>query len=49
MTLEEASISEKLQVSHLYAFECVVYFHVPNEKRTNIECLKISWRIKQLK
>ena len=35
--LEEAFIDVKLEVGHLRIFVCLVYIHVPNEKRTKME------------
>ena len=34
---EEAFIGEKLEVRHLKIFGCLVYIHVPKEKRTKME------------
>jgi hypothetical protein len=36
-TLEEAFIEVKLEVNHLRIFGCIVYIHVPKEKRTELE------------
>ena len=35
-SLEEAFSGEKLEVSHLRIFGCLVYIHIPNEKRTKL-------------
>ena len=37
MTLEKAYTNVKLEVSHLRIFGCLVYIHVPKEKRTKLE------------
>ena len=37
MTLEEAFIGDKPEFGHLRIFECLVYCHVPVEKRMNLE------------
>jgi hypothetical protein len=36
-TPEEAFTGEKLEVGHLRIFGCLVYIHVPKEKRTKME------------
>ena len=36
-TPEEAFIGEKAEVGHLRIFGCLVYIHVPKEKRTKME------------
>jgi hypothetical protein len=36
-TPEEAFTSEKPQVAHLCVFDCPIYIHIPNEKRTKLE------------
>ena len=37
MTLEEAFIGVKPDVGHLRIFGCLVYIHVPKEKRMKLE------------
>ena len=37
MTLEEAFTSEKPEIDHLRIFGCLVYVHVPREKRTKLD------------
>ena len=36
-TPKEAFISEKLEVGHLRIFGCLVYIHLPKEKRTKMD------------
>ena len=36
-TLEEMFIGEKSEVSHLKIFSCLVYLHVPKEKRSKLD------------
>jgi hypothetical protein len=36
-TLEEVFIRKKPKVGHLRIFGCIVFIHVPKEKRTNLE------------
>ena len=36
-TLEEAFTGVKLDVSHLRIFGCLMYIHVPKEKRSKLE------------
>ena len=37
ITLEEAFTGEKPEISHLRIFGCLVYIHVPQEKRTKLD------------
>jgi transposase InsO family protein len=37
ITLEEAFTAVKPEVGHFKIFGCLVYFHVPNEKRTKLD------------
>jgi 5'-3' exoribonuclease 2 len=37
MTPKEKFISKKPNVSHLKAFSCIAYVHVPDEKRSKLE------------
>ena len=37
ITPEEAFTGEKLDISHLRIFGCLVYIHVPREKRTKLD------------
>ena len=37
MTPEEAYSGVKPDVNHLWIFGCLVYFHVPSDKRTKLE------------
>ena len=39
-TLEEAFIVMKLEIWHLRVFGCLVYVHIPKEKRTKIDSSK---------
>ena len=36
-TLEEAFIGVRPEIGHLRIFGCLVYIHVPKEKRTKLE------------
>ena len=36
-TRQEVFTSEKLDISHLRIFGCLVYIHIPKEKRTKME------------
>jgi len=36
-TLEELFTGKKLEVSHLIIFGCLVYVHVPKEKRSKLD------------
>ena len=36
-TLEEVFSGNKLEVSHLIMFGCLVYIHIPKEKRTKLD------------
>jgi len=51
MTLEEKFIGKKLDVSHLRMFGCIVYVHVPEEKRSKLDpkvekCIFIGYSLK---
>jgi hypothetical protein len=37
LTPEEAFIGKKLEVGHFRIFDCLVYCHVPSNKRTNLD------------
>ena len=37
ITAEEAFTGEKLEISHLRIFGCLVYIHVPREKRMKLD------------
>ena len=37
MTPEEVFIGEKTKIGHLHIFGCLVYCHVPIEKKTKLE------------
>jgi hypothetical protein len=41
-TLEEAFTGVKPDVSHFHVFGCLVYLHVPEEKKTKLEPLSIK-------
>jgi hypothetical protein len=52
MTPEEKFISKKLDVSHPRVFGCIVYVHVPNEKKSKLDpkaekCIFIGYSLKQ--
>jgi len=52
MTLEEKFIGKKPDVSHLRVFGCIVYVHVPNEKRSKLDpkaekCIFIRYSLEQ--
>jgi hypothetical protein len=37
ITLEEAFVGVKLKIGHFRIFGCLVYFHVPKEKRSKLD------------
>lgn len=37
MTPEEAFLVEKLEIGHLRIFRCLVYVHIPRERRTKLD------------
>jgi hypothetical protein len=52
MTLEEKFTCKKPNVSHLRMFGCIVYVHVPNEKRSKLDpkaenCIFIGYSLEQ--